>query len=91
MKFEPFHDKIEVRPLKREGVLMSPDNENFLEVGEVLSIGQAVKDAHMPFLEVGDLVAYVGYGVFETDYDGTTRYLITYSPEYILGKYVEEK
>lgn len=86
MTFIPFYDKIEIEPVKREGILQ--DN-GFLEMGKVIAVGENVK-----FVEVGDTLFFTAHGVWETaEVDGVKHHVIPEESEYILGKvkHVEEK
>lgn len=83
--FVPYGDKIEIRPIKDEGVFHS-ESENYEERGEVVSIGQ-----HVEFVKPGDIVYFVAYGCLETpEVDGVKHYVVSDSPEFIIGKDVTE-
>lgn len=84
MKFIPFYDKIEIRPLDSSGVIQSSDR--FEEVGEVIAVGRDVKD----FRE-GDIVCFVSHGCWKTpkDSDGVTHYVVPVNSQFILGQYAK--
>ncbi len=75
--FKPYYDKIEIKPLKREGVIMS-DGNNLIEAGEVISIGDKVT-----FVKVGDTVYFDSWGCSKTPND---NYVVSERSEMILGK-----
>lgn len=79
--FIPYYDKIEVIPLKKDAMLLTPD-QNKEERGEVVSIGRDVK-----FVKVGDILYFSSWGCTETqEVDGVKRYIIPEASEFILGK-----
>jgi co-chaperonin GroES (HSP10) len=81
MKFIPFNDKIEIRPMKKKSVIASP-NESLIEAGEVLAIGEDVK-----FVKVGDIVYFDSWGHSKTpEIDGEIHYVVFERSEVIIGK-----
>jgi co-chaperonin GroES (HSP10) len=78
-KFTPWHDKILVEPIKDDSFL-NPDQSKE-EMAKVVAIGKSVKD-----IRVGDTVFFRGYGLWTTpEVDGKKYYVVTVSPEFILG------
>lgn len=84
MKFKPYYDKIEVKPLKKELMLTTPD-QNLEEMGEVITVGERVL-----FVKPGDIVYFNAWGCSKTpEIDGEQHYLVPDHSDFILGK--EEK
>lgn len=82
MKFTCYHDKIEIKPNKKEGIILSQE-EGFVESGEVLQVGSAVE-----WIKKGDTIFFESWGCTKTpEVDGVTHYLVSYKPDVILGKY----
>ena len=85
MKFIPYRDKIEIIPQKKVGIIKSQKTDDFVEYGEVVSVGENVT-----FVKAGDKVFFDSWGCMKTPkIDGVERYLVTESGSVILGKYVE--
>jgi co-chaperonin GroES (HSP10) len=81
MSFIPFPDKIEIRPIKKEGVLVTED-PNLLEMGEVVAVGEKVT-----FAKPGDILFFVRHGMWVTaEVNGEKHYLVSEAEEFILGK-----
>lgn len=81
MSFKPYHDKIEIRPVKNETVIAAAD-QKFHEMGEVVAVGRDVE-----FVKVGDMLVFTAHGVWETpEIDGEKHYVVTEHSEFILGK-----
>lgn len=81
MTFIPYYDKIEVRPIRAETYIETAD-KNFEEMGEVIAVGEYVE-----FVKPGDILIFVSHGCWETpEIDGAKHYVVTNSPEYVLGK-----
>lgn len=81
MTFIPFADKIEIEPIEKDSAFLSPDT-TYEEMGKVISVGSAVT-----FVKPGDTVFFLRHAVWETPaVDGTKHFVVTESPEYILGK-----
>lgn len=81
MTFIPYPGKIEIQPLKQEGVFDTSDN-NFEEAGTVLQVGTGVT-----FVQEGDTLYFMAHGLWKTpEVDGVHHYIIEESSEYILGK-----
>ncbi len=79
MTFTPYHDKIEVAPIKREGPLSLGDED--YDAGEVVAIGAGVKT-----VGVGDILFFLPHGRWEAvEPDGTKHYVVPEREEYILG------
>lgn len=86
MSFEPYYNKIEVRPLEKESPIASV-NPEFIEAGEVVSVGRDVEG-----FAAGDIVFFQPYGCSTTaEYNGEKHYVVTATGEFILGKYVAGK
>ncbi len=80
-KFIPFHDKIEVRPFKQEGIILSQE-ESLIEAGEVIAIGETVT-----FVKPGDTLYFDAWGCSKTpEVDGVRHYVVPEKSELILGK-----
>lgn len=81
-KFIPFYDKVQIKPLEKEGLLKG-ENDQYLEIGEVMAVGQEVK-----FLKVGDTVFFDAWGMQKTPkVEGEEQFFVV--PErsqFILGK-----
>ncbi len=83
MKFIPYKDKIEVRPFKKEGIILSQE-ESLIEAGEVVAIGSDVT-----FVKVGDTVYFDAWGCSKTpesEKDGERHYVVPENSNIILGK-----
>lgn len=79
--FIPYYDKIEVVPLEKDTILLTPDQIKE-ERGRVTAIGRDVK-----FVQVGDILYFSSWGCTETqEVDGVKRYIIPEQSEFILGK-----
>jgi chaperonin GroES len=64
MKFKPLHDRVVIRPLKKEtktesGVILPDAADDKPSIGEVLAVGSG-KDTPMT-VKVGDTVMYGAY------------------------------
>lgn len=79
-KFIPFYNKIEVKPFKKESVIVQAD-ESLIEVGEVVAIGERVT-----FVKVGDIIYFDSWGCTKTDYNGEVHYVVPEDSNIILGK-----
>lgn len=82
MKFIPHPLKVEIKPHKKERIILAQD-ENLIEAGEVISVGDQVT-----FLKVGDIVFFDGWGCSKTpDVNGIIHYVLSVNEDVILGKY----
>jgi co-chaperonin GroES (HSP10) len=86
MKFIPFPDKIEIRPLEKKGIIQS-QQESFLEQGEVIAVGSSVT-----FVKPGDTICFDAWGCSKTpEIDGVQHYVVSESSQVILGKYEQQR
>lgn len=86
MKFIPFFDKIEIRPMKKVGVIVT-QGESLLEQGEVIAVGEKVT-----FVKPGDVVCFDAWGCSKTpEVDGVQHYVVQEDPQVILGKYEKQQ
>lgn len=86
MKFIPFEDKIYVKPIKQDTLLVS-DIGQFEEQGEVIAVGSKVK-----FCKPGDTIFFASWLVTKApDFNGEVCYVVPEISEAILGKYVSEQ
>lgn len=85
--FIPYGDKIVIRPIEQKKIIHA-DEQKFEEMGEVLSVGEAVS-----FVKPGDIVFFVSHACWKTpkEEDGTQHWVISSGEEFILGKYVSEQ
>ncbi len=83
MKFIPFRDKIEIKPFKKEQVLLS-DEESLIESGIVISIGEDVT-----FVKPGDHIFFDSWGCMKTpeNENNEFHYVVHEDKNVILGKY----
>lgn len=80
MNFVPYKDKIEIQPIKEEGILERMSS-NYQEAGTVLAVGSEVTD-----IAVGDTLYFLSHGCWETaKVDGISHYVVPATSEYILG------
>jgi len=82
MTFIPFHDKIQIKPVERKGIIES-DTASLLEKGEVIAIGRDVT-----FVSPGDIIFFDAWGCLSTPEgaDGIKYWVVTESSGVILGK-----
>lgn len=89
MTFIPFHDKIEVIPIKEEGIIEKFGN-NFQEAGTVVALGKWIQ-AHQEVggdedVAVGDTVFFLSHGCWETaEIEGVKHWVVPFTDEFILG------
>lgn len=80
--FIPHYNKIEIKPLVKESVILTEDKK-LVECGEVVAVGTDVK-----FVKVGDIVYFDSWVCSKTpkDKDGVEHFVIPNSDIGILGK-----
>lgn len=66
--FTPHGDRIEVKPFKKEQVILS-QNENLIEVGEFIGGGDG-------YFKPGDIVHFLAYGCDKTEFNDEVHYLV---------------
>lgn len=84
--FIPAPSRIEVKPLKKIGVIMDTKDQ-LVEMGEVVSLGKGCEGF---FLKIGDIVAFEGWGCTKITYKGEDKWLVKADPDVVLGKYDKE-
>lgn len=80
---KPFGDRILVKPIVRQQVLVSDDG-NLNEYGEVIAIGDEVKT-----IKVGDKIGFSVFGIEKLVIEEEKFYFIQESPEFLLGTITE--
>lgn len=83
MTIKPFGDRILVKPIVRQQVLVSDDG-NLNEYGEVIAIGDEVKT-----IKVGDKIGFSVFGIEKLVIEEEKFYFIQESPEFLLGTITE--
>lgn len=83
LKIHPFGDRILVKPIVRQQVLVSDDG-NLNEYGEVVAIGHDVK-----VIKVGDRIGFSVFGIEKLVIEEEKFYFIQESPEFLLGTITE--
>lgn len=86
MKFIPYPTQVEIKPLKKETVILG-GKESLLEAGEVIQVGTDVT-----FLQVGDIVHFEAFGCAKTakQPDGIEHYVVDVNAQVIRGKHARE-
>lgn len=79
MKIIPFGTNILVKPTEKKAVLVS-DQGSLCEYGEVLSIGEDVKN-----VKVGQTIGFLVWGVNHLEIEGQKHYFINETSDFILG------
>lgn len=81
MTFEPYYDKIVIKPFKKERIIRGEDAD-LVEAGEVIAVGEAVK-----WLKIGDTVFFDSWGSSKTPVvNGEQHYVVSVREDVILGK-----
>lgn len=83
MTIKPFGDRILVKPIVRQQVLVSDDG-NLNEYGEVIAIGDNVE-----IIKVGDKIGFSVFGIEKLVIEDEKFYFIQESPEFLLGTITE--
>lgn len=78
MTIKPFGNRILVKPVERQQVLVSDDG-TLSEYGEVVAIGADVKH-----IKVGDKIGFSVFGIEKLVIDDAKHYFIEESPEFLL-------
>lgn len=82
MKFIPYDNKIQVKPIVKESNLLS-DDEKLIQAGEVIAIGKDVT-----FVKIGDVIEFDSWGCQKTtDHTGEHFYVVPEDKNIIIGKY----
>lgn len=76
--FIPFGANIRVVP-KTKDYIAQPQEGTFLDIGEVVAVGDEVKK-----IKVGDEVSYWLFGIKSVDHDGTLHHIIPEDSRFIL-------
>lgn len=86
MKFVPFKNKIEIKPLVKTGVILSEDKK-LVEAGEVVAVGEDVA-----FVKVGDTICFDSWVCSKTpaDENGVEHYVVSCDDKGVLGKYEQQ-
>lgn len=79
--FKPYHNKIQIEPIKKDTMLMT-EQKDYQEMGRVIAVGENVR-----FVKKGDLLYFTSWGVDKTpEIDGKSYYVVEDSSAFILGK-----
>lgn len=77
---KPFGNNILVKPASKLQIASTSGTGSLCEYGEVVEVGQDVV-----YLQKGDTIGFVPWGIKELDYLGTTYYFVPEDSKFILG------
>lgn len=81
---KPYGNNILIRPIEKQQVLVA-DRKTMCEYGEVVSIGESVKN-----VKVGDIIGYTVWGINHLDVGEERYYFIPEDDRFILCKFEHE-
>lgn len=84
--FTPAFNRIEVKPLKKTGII-SDFKEELVELGEIVSLG---RDVSIDVFKIGDILAFEGWGCTKITYNGEEKWVVSTNENVILGVYAKE-
>lgn len=94
--FIPASNRIEVKPLGKESVIID-DKQELVELGEIVFIGRGCNDwlpntpnAKDNYFQIGDILAFEGWGCTKISYKGEDRWVVSTDKNVILGKFTKE-
>ncbi len=88
--FVPAYDRVEVKPLGKESVIID-DKQELVELGEIVSVGNIHLDSsNYQFYNIGDILAFEGWGCTKIIYKGEDRWVVSTDKNVILGKFTKE-
>ncbi len=87
--FIPSANRIEVKPLSKDSVILD-DKQELVELGEIVSITFIGKLLTLFHYQVGDILAFEGWGCTKITYKGEDRWVVSTDKNVILGKFTKE-